>query len=108
MSKETTVSGVQITNKVDSADFYENYKVVELQFSNGYAKEVELANGKQNPLTTLETPVSTSFINVFGISTWGQMQDDHFFLDGGHTGFRSGLSEIRVFGCEEGIVFKML
>ena len=107
LNKETIVSGVQITNKVDDADFYENYKVVELQFSNGYAKEVELANGKQNPVSTLDSPVATSFVNVFGISTWGAMPDDHFFLNSGHTGFRSGLSEIRVFGCEEGIVAKM-
>ena len=107
LSKETIVSGVQIINKKDEADFYENYKAVELQFSNGYAKEIELANGKQNEATNLENPVETSFVNVAGLSTWGQMPDDHFFLNSGHTGFRSGLAEIRGFGCEDGIVFKM-
>ena len=106
LEKETIVSGVQIINKVDQADFYENYKIMELQFSNGYATEIELANGKQNEISNLDNPVQTSFVNVVGMTTWGQMPDDHFFLDGGHTGFRSGLSEIRVFGCEEGIVIK--
>ena len=102
LSKETIVSGVQIINKVDEADYHENYKAVELQFSNGYAKEIELANGKQNEVTTLENPVETSFVNVFGLSTWGQMPDDSW-LSNHHTGFRSGLSEIRVYGCEEGM-----
>ena len=75
---------------------------MELQFSNGYATEIELANGKQNEISSLDNPVQTSFVNVVGMTTWGQMPDDHFFLDGGHTAFRSGLSEIRVFGCDEG------
>ena len=100
LDKETIVSGVQIIKKVDQADFHENYKVMELQFSNGYAKEIELANGKQNEVSNLDNPVQTSFVNVVGMTTWGQMPDGHW-LSSRHTGFRSGLSEIRVFGCDE-------
>ena len=102
LDNEAIVTGVQIINKVDEADYHENYKAVELQFSNGYAKEIELANGKQNEITSLENPVETSFVTIFGLSTWGQMPDDSW-LSNHHTGFRSGLSEIRVYGCEEGM-----
>ena len=41
LSKETIVSGIQIINKVDKVDYHENYKAVEIQFSNGYVKEIE-------------------------------------------------------------------
>ena len=60
--------------------------------------------GKANDATTLEQPVETSFVNVLGVSTFGHMPTDRWFGDNGvhHTGFRSGLSEIRVFGCTEG------
>ena len=100
--KETIVSGVQIINKADREDYFENYKVVKLEYSNGHSKEIELANGKQNPIFNLETPVETSFVNVVGISTWGRIPDSHSWLDSRFTGYECGFSEIRVFGCEEG------
>ena len=108
-SKETIVTGVQIINKNDKKDSYENYKKMQLQFSNTFVKEVELANGKQNDVFNLEYPVETSFVNVAGLSTWGHMPVQHWICDGIYpwckrtTGFRSGLSEIRLFGCAEGI-----
>ena len=104
LGKQTIVSGVQVINKVDKVDYHENYKAVELQLSNGYVKEIELANGKQNEVTTLRNPVKTSFVTVFGLSSWGKMPNNHWSkLSNKHTGFRSGLSEIRVYGCEEGM-----
>ena len=36
LGTEAIVTGVQITNKVDEKDFYENYREVILAFSNGY------------------------------------------------------------------------
>ena len=113
-SKETIVSGVQIINKVDQEDFYENYKTMELQFSNPYTKEIKLANKKENEVMNLENPVQTSFVNFVGLTTWGQMPDNHWICTGvypyckGMTGFRSGLSEIRVFGCAEGNFFRYI
>ena len=108
-SKETIVTGVQIINKNDKKDSYENYKKMELQFSNTFVKEVELANGKQNDVLSLKYPIETSFVNLEGLSTWGHMPDQHWICNGIYpwcertTGFRSGLSEIRLFGCAEGI-----
>ena len=108
-SKETIVTGVQIINKNNKNDSFENYKKMELQFSNTYVKEVELANGKQNNVTILESPVKTSFVNIAGISTWGHLPIQHWVCAGIYpwckrtTGFKSGLSEIRLFGCAEGI-----
>ena len=105
LGTEAIVSGVQIINKVDEEEFYENYKEVKLAFSNGYETLTTLSSaGKANDATTLEQPVETSFVNVLGVSTFGHMPTDTWFGDNGvhHTGFRSGLSEIRVFGCTEG------
>lgn len=102
LSKEAVVSGVQIINKVDEPNFYENYKEVKFAFSNGYEKKVTLSSeGKQNEVMNLEQPVETSFVNVLGVSTFGQMPEGHW-LSSSHTGFRSGLSEIRIWGCTEG------
>ena len=52
----------------------------------------------------LEQPVETSFVNVLGVSTFGHMPEDSWLAPyhESHTGFRSGLSEIRIFGCSEG------
>ena len=105
LGTEAIVSGVQIINKKDEEEFYENYKEVKLAFSNGYETLTTLSSaGKANDVTTLEQPVETSFVNVLGVSTFGHMPSDSWFGDNGvhHTGFRSGLSEIRVFGCAEG------
>ena len=102
LGAESIVSGVQITNKVDEEDFYENYREVKLAFSNGYQTLTTLSSaGKANDVTTLEQPVETSFVNILGVSTFGHMPADSW-LGVRHTGFRSGLSEIRVFGCTEG------
>jgi hypothetical protein len=103
---ETIVSGVQIINKVDEADFYQNYKEVKLAFSNGYEELVSLSSeGKQNEVFTLALPVETSFVNVVGVKTFGNMGEAGISWLGDyahtHTGFRSGISEIRIFGCAE-------
>ena len=105
LGEEAIVTGVQIINKVDQKDFYENYKIMKLQFSNGYSKEIELANGKQNDVSKLDSPIKTSFVGVLGISTWGKVPDDFGYWltwGDGSTGWRSGLSEIRLFGCGGG------
>ena len=103
LSKEAIISGVQIINKVDKEDFYENYSRVKLSFSNGYEELLELSSsGKHNEIISLKQPVTSFFVNLKGVSTFGQMPDKHW-LGSSHTGFRSGLSEIRVFGCAEGI-----
>ena len=107
LDKETIVSSIQIINKADQKDFYENYKTMKLQFSNGYEKIIKLGNGKMNEPWLLENPLRTSYINFVGITTWGQMPDDHLHLPfPDHTGFRSGLSEIRLYGCDEDIESK--
>jgi len=108
LGAETVVSGVQIINKVDDADFYENYKQVKLAFSNGYEQLVDLSSeGKQNDAVTLAQPVETSFVNVIGVNTFSNMDGAGISWLGDnakyHTGFRSGMSEIRIFGCTEGI-----
>ena len=109
LGEEAIVTGVQIINKVDQEDFFENYKIMKLQFSNGYSKEISLANGKQNDISKLDDPIKTSFVDVVGISTWGKVPKDFklwgrpaTWLAGIATGWRSGLSEIRVFGCGGG------
>ena len=101
LDKEAIVTGVQIINKVDKEDFPENYKMMSLQFSNGFSQEIQLANGKQNDVSKLDNPVKTSFVNVVGLSTWGH-HDSSSWLSDSSTGFRSGLAEIRVFGCSGG------
>ena len=106
-SSETIITGVQIINKVDDADFYENYKQVKLAFSNGYEEMVTLSSeGKHNDAVVLDQPVESSFVNVRGWNTFGNMADAGIsWIDphgASHTGFRSGISEIRVFGCAEG------
>ena len=101
--EERIVSGVQIINKVEKEDFFENYKLVRLVFSDGFEKLVSLSsNGKQNEITNLEPAVRTSFVNVLGVSTFGHMPKESM-LGEANTGFRSGLSEIRIFGCNHGI-----
>ena len=101
--EERIVSGVQIINKVEKEDFFENYKLVRLVFSDGFEKLVSLSsNGKQNEITNLEPAVRTSFVNVLGVSTFGHMPKESM-LGEANTGFRSGLSEIRIFGCNQGI-----
>jgi hypothetical protein len=103
LATETVVSGVQIINKVDEADSCTNYKQVKLAFSNGYEELVSLSSeGKQNDVITLAQPVETSFVNVIGVNTFGNMGED--WPGTSHTGFRSGMSEIRIFGCTEGIL----
>ena len=110
LGEEAIVTGVQIINKVDQKDYHENYKIMKLQFSNGYATEIELSNGKQNDVSKLDSPVETSFVDFVGISTWGKVPNDFpKWLSGegskwfnGSTGWRSGLSEVRVFGCGGG------
>ena len=105
LSAETVVSGVQIINKVDQSDSYENYKQVKLAFSNGYEEIVDLSSeGKQNEAVRLAQPVETSFVNIIGVNTFSNMGTDTWLADNGvyHTGFRSGMSEIRIFGCVEG------
>ena len=101
--KTTVVSGIQIINKVDKEDFYENYKEMKIEFSNGYKRLVTLSShGKHNDILHFEQPVETSFVNVCGISTFGHMPENHKSgLSSSHTGFRSGLSEIRIFGCDK-------
>lgn len=108
MGTEAIVSGVQIINYKNEDDydnfstFYENYKEVKLAFSNGYETQTTLSSaGKANEVTTLEQPVETSFVNVLGVSTFGHMPSE-VWPGVYHTGFRGGLSEIRVFGCAEG------
>ena len=102
LNTETVVSGVQIINKIDESEFYENYKEVRIAFSNGYEELVTLSpDGKANPVINMQQPVETSFVNIIGVSTYGHMPDGHWLSDF-HTGFRSGLSEIRIFGCAEG------
>ena len=101
LDKEAIVTGVQIINKVDKKDFPENYKMMSLQFSNGYSQEIQLANGKQNDVSKLDNPVKTSFVNVVGLSTWGH-HDENPWPPKWQTGYRSGLAEIRVFGCSGG------
>ena len=98
LDNEAIVTGVQIINKVDKKDFPENYKMMSLQFSNGYSQEIQLANGQQNEVSKLDNPVKTSFVNVVGLSTWGHHDGSYSW----GTGFRSGLAEIRVFGCSGG------
>ena len=99
LGTEAVVSGVQIINKVNETEFYENYREVKLAFSNGYEELVTLSKyGKANDVHVIATPVQTSFVNIIGISTWGHMPEGHWLSDF-HTGFRSGLSEIRIFGC---------
>ena len=105
LGREAIVTGVQITNKVDEKDFYENYREVILAFSNGYQTMATLSSaGKANDITKLEQPVETSFVNILGVSTFGRMPSNKWpgTMSNRHTGFRSGLSEIRVFGCTEG------
>ena len=105
LDKEAVISGVQIINKVDEANFYENYNEIKLAFSNGFEQRVSLSSdGKQNEVMNLEQPVETSFVNVLGVSTFGHMPEDSWLAPyhESHTGFRSGLSEIRIFGCSEG------
>ena len=102
---EAVVTGVQITNKVDEVEFYENYKKVRIVFSNGYEETVTLdPNGKANDIHNLAQPVETSFVNIVGVSTYGYMPEDSWLWTESHfhTGFRSGLAEIKVFGCAEG------
>ena len=106
LDKETIVSSVQITNKVDQKDFYENYKTMKLQFSNGYVKIIKLGNGKMNEPWLLENPLRTSYINFVGITTWGDQRDAEIFSNPDITGFRCGLSEIRLYGCDEEIESK--
>ena len=104
LAKEAVVTGVQIINKKDQENFHENYKIMSLRFSNGYAKDVQLANGKQNEISKLDSPVKTSFVNVVGVTTWGKHPDcGRCWPPPKGTGWRSGLSEIRVFGCDAGI-----
>ena len=103
LDKETIVSSIQIINKADQKDFYENYKTMKLQFSNGYEKIVKLRNGKMNEPLLLENTLRTSYINFVGITTWGDQRDAEFFPDPDITGFRCGLSEIRLYGCDEDI-----
>ena len=97
------MSGIQVINKVDKPDFYENYNELKFSFSNGFETLVSLSSsGKQNEIINLDYPVQTSFVNVLGVSTFSHMPEDHW-LGTRHTGFRSGLSEIRIFGCDKGM-----
>ena len=104
---EAVVTGVQIINKVDEANFYQNYNEIKLAFSNGFERLVSLnSDGKQNERINLEQPVETSFVNVLGVSTFGHIPEAPWCGNSNckrHTGYRSGLSEIRIFGCTEGM-----
>ena len=100
--KELVVTGVQIINKVEDEYFYENYKDVMISFSDGFEKQVSLSpSGKQNRVFTLEHPVQSSFVNILGVSTFSHMPEGHF-PGTRHSGYRSGISEIRIFGCDAG------
>ena len=102
LRKEKIISGIQIINKVDKKDFYENYKEVNLKLSNDYDKYLQLANGKQNDINSLNPSVRTSYVNVTGLSNWGHVPKN--LRLGKSTGFRSGFSEIRLYGCDKGIL----
>ena len=96
---EAVITHVQITNKVDNADDYHNYKTVKLGFSNGYEEEITLSNGKYNDPYRLKYYVQTTSLKVTGISTWGVTNDQSWLTKDKFTGFRSGISEISMFGC---------
>ena len=84
--------------------FHENYKEVNVAFSNGFTKLISLnSGGKHNEKFIFDHPVKTSFVNIMGVSTFSEMPVDHWLGKCHcHTGFRSGLSEIRIFGCSKG------
>ena len=100
LGKEAVITSVQITNNVDAADDDSNYKTVKLGFSNGYQEEVTLSNGKTNEQHTLAYPVETTSVRVTGISTYGVTNDQSWLPADTYTGWRSGMSEIRLFGYE--------
>ena len=100
LGKEAVITHVKITNRVDAADDDSNYKTVKLGFSNGYEEEVTLSNGKDNDQYELQYPVQTTSLRVTGVSSWGVTNDLTWLNPDTYTGWRSGLSEIRLFGCE--------
>ena len=100
LGKKAIITHVQITNKVDEKDDDSNYKTVKLTFSNGYEEEVNLNNGKKNDKHALKYPVETTLVRVTGVSTWGVTNDQTWLPKNTYTGWRSGMSEIRLFGCE--------
>ena len=67
-----------------------------VQFLNGYKETPNLnSEGKHNPTKNFQYPIKTTFINVTGESTFGEMNNNGIRF----TGMQSGLSEIKIWGC---------